>query len=424
MAKRTPTPPPNLRWNFFAFLTDSASWGIAQNFVSASTVLPAFVGQLTDSAPLIGLAGSIFFIGWMTPQIAYGRLIDNKPRKRPYLLGGLVGRPLLALVAVALWAGLAGRPEAMLALFFCCIGLWGLSDSLTGLAWLDILARAIPLRRRARLVGLAQSISGLAGVASGALIAVIIAGNPFPTNYAILFTLGAVLLIPSVVALFAIREPPPETHDAEAGSRPLSRDWLEPLKTDSTFRRLVLCRFLVALGELATSFYVVHATGELRLPQSIVGSFVTAQTAGTVVGAASLSILAERRGPCYAIRIGSAAGAAAPLVALGLQLCGPRSAAVYPLVYVLIGLVGGAYMPGFNNYAMEIPPEGKRAAYLGLGNSIMTIARFAPLAGGWLLESTSFPILFAATGAVTFCGFLAALRIPPLARASDEEGVQ
>ena len=52
--------PPHYRWNSTALMVGYISFGISFTFINVNTVMPALAGQLTDSAPLIGLIGTIF----------------------------------------------------------------------------------------------------------------------------------------------------------------------------------------------------------------------------------------------------------------------------------------------------------------------------------------------------------------------------
>ncbi|HET89346.1 MAG TPA: MFS transporter [Chloroflexi bacterium] len=403
--------PPHFRWNFAAFLTDYVCFSVAFTFVSFSTVMPALVGQLTSSAPVIGLVGAIFNGGWLLPQLAVAQLVNDKPYKKPYMLIGLTGRVTLWAIALGLWAGLARRPTAMLTLFFVCIGLFAVTDGLASVAWFDILARAIPLRRRGRLVGMSQFISGLIGIGVGALVGLTLEQRPFPDNYALLFTLAGLTLVPSVIALALIKEPPPQQNDSPTTGS--SRDWwLKILTNDSTFRRLILCRILVGMLGLASSFYVVHAANALHLPSSIIGGFVVAQTTTGIIASPVLGWISERWGPHHVARLTGAASLIGPLFALLAHLAGDGwLVRAYPIVYVALGFVNNAVMPGFMNYMLEIAPEGMCPAYIGLGNTILGVLTLVPMVGGWLLEATSYTTLFGVTSAFVLIGFLLSLSL-------------
>ncbi len=418
MSKDYGTLPPHYRRNFVAFLVDYVCFGVGFfSFINPSSVLPVFVRQLTDSAPVIGLVSTVFNGCWLLPQLAAARLMNDKPRKKPYMIAGLSGRVAFWVIALALWARLDRHPTAMLVLFFVCLGVFAASDGACSVAWFDILARAIPLKQRGRLIGIGQVISGLAGIGAAVLVGLILGRYPFPNNYALLFTLAGVTLIPSAIALVSIREPPPKDASPEANGQ-MEGSWLKFLVTDHVFRHLTVCRILVGMMGLAVPFYVVYAADVLRLPQSVVGGFVAAQTVGTVVASVVMGLVNERWGLRYVIRIGGAAAIAGPLFALAVHLTGgARLVQAYPFVYVTLGVTNSAWMLGFFNYLLEIAPEGMRPAYIGLGNTIMGVLTLAPIAGGWLLEATSYTTLFGVTAAIVAVGFLSTLGLKPPRRA-------
>ena len=78
-------------------------------------------------------------------------------------------------------------------------------------------------------------------------------------------------------------------------------------------------------------------------------------------------------------------------------------------------------MLGFYNYLLEIAPDDLRPSYIGLGNTIMGILTLAPTVGGWLLEATSYTVLFGITALLVFLGFLMALRLEPAMPAAVRE---
>jgi len=412
VSKNPETLPPHYRWNFFAILGDYIGFGLALTFVSVSSVLPAFVGQLTTSAPVIGLVGTVFRGAWLLPQLGAAHLIGDKPKK-PYLVAGMSGRVALWIIALALWAGLARYPVAMLVLFFACLALWASTDAVATVAWFDIFARAIPPRRRGRMIGVGQFIGGLAGVGVGVLVGLVLNRYAFPADYALLFALAGVMMALAAIALALIREPPPEEADPHTESK-AAGGWLKPLLTDRVFGYLMACRMLVGMVDMAIPFYVGHAEKVLRLPESTVGGFIIAQTVAGVIASPVLGWISERWGARNVIRIGSAAAAIGPLFALAAHLAGGGwLARAYPFVYVALGVVNSSWMLGFFNYMLEIAPPGIRSVYVGLGNTIMGALTLLPMLGGWLLEATSYTTLFGVTAGTVGLGFLLTLWLKP-----------
>jgi len=381
-------------------------------FVSISTVTPALVSQLTDSAFLIGSVGAVFRLGWMLPQMAVAHVVQGKPRKKPYLYPGIIGRFVAQLlVPAALLLGLARHPGAMLAVVFLYLALFSASDSVVAVPWYDILARAIPIERRGRLFGWSQAVGQLAGIGVGVAVSAILASPrlPFPRDYALLFALGLVSLLPSGIGLLLLREPPPEKSHVEE-IKQLRGGSLELVLSDSVFRRLIACRMLVALSGLASGFYVVHASDVGRLPERVIGQFVIAQTVGGLFGSLAFGWLSESRGPLWVIRVGSLAAAIGPVFALIADRApGPQSVWAYILVFLALGMLDSVWIQGFSNYILEISPGGMRPLYVGASNTILSLVTLAPIAGGWILENTSYAVLFGLTAAALCAGFVISL---------------
>ena len=415
---------PHLRWNSIAFLVDFAAFGAAFALVSVETVVPSLADQLTDSALVIGLVSTVFGAAWLLPQLAVAHVIKDKPSKQPYILPGIIGRHVaLLLVTLALWLGLARRPAAMLGVIFLYLALFAASDGVVAVSWFDILARTVPVKSRGRLLGVGQALSGLTGVGAGVLVGRILGapGFAFPANYALLFTTAAVLLVPSSVAIMLLREPPPEPvkHDEKAAAK---GKWLKLLADDRAFRRVIVCRILVAMVGLTSPFYVVHASDVLLLPSQTIGVFVIAQTLGGLVASLVLGALSARKGPLIVIRIGSVFAALAPLLALLADLAGGgRLAFAYPAVFVASGVANSIWTLGFFNYMLEIAPDDLRPVYVGAGNTIMGIMTLRTVFGGWLLESTSYATLFAVTIVLVGAGFLVTLTLKPSAEVAAHD---
>jgi MFS family permease len=415
------TLPPHYRRNFAALLVDYFTFGIAMNFFNPNSLLPAFVGELTDSAFIIGSVSSAFSGSWLLPQLVAARIINDKPRKKPYLLSGISGRVMFWIIALGLGLGLGQKsPAAMLALFFTCLIAWAASDGVASVAWFEIMAAAIPSNRRGRLLGTAQVLSSLGGIGAGILIGQILTHLSFPGNYTLTFALASTLLIPSTIALITLREVPSDIPQEET-SEPIEKQpsskhlitWLRLPFTNPSFRHVMICRIMVGMMGLATPFYVQHATKELLLPQGIIGTFVIAQTVAGVAASAILGWTCEHKGTQHVIRIGSAAAIMCPLFALATHIVGSHLAFAYPLAYVFLGIINSTWVMGFFNYLLEIAPEGMRPTYIGISNFVMGILTLVPMLGGWLLEITSYTVLFGTATVLVTVGFLLSLGLKP-----------
>jgi MFS family permease len=420
MAQHPETLPPHYRRNFIAFVVDYVSFGVSLGFMNLSSVVPAFVRHLTASAPLVGLSSTIFLGGFQLPQLLWAHWTGHKPRKQPTMMLGTVGRLFLLVIAVALWAGLGRFPGAMLAVFFAAMAVFSGLDGLVTITWFDIMARTIPTQRRGRMIGLAQVISGVLGIGVGALVGLILSTysrQPL-LGYALLFTLAAACMVPSTIGLALIREPAAESTTAEADRGRQAGQFRTALR-DPAFQRLLVCRLLLSGADMATPFFVLHAQDALQLPAGIIGAFVIAQTVGTILSSVVLGAVSERRGSRTVIRLASALAPLAPLIALAMHLSGSSwLVRGYPLAYAVVGAVFSAWMLGFANYTIEIAPQGLRPAYIGLSNTLAGVTVLMPTLGGWILQSSSYPVLFGLAFLIGAAGFIATLSLrAPLAAA-------
>jgi MFS family permease len=397
--------PPHYRRNFGAFMGDYVCFALAMTFANATTVLPDFVGRLTDSEVVVGLLTTVANGAWLLPQLLFAHLLTNKRRKKPYVTPvAILTRPLYLLYAVGLGMGLGGHPAlALFLLFVVQILLYG-GDALVSIAWFDVMGKAIPAIRRGRLVGTAQLISGLLSIGAGVLIAALLGadGPPFPQNYTIILALAGLSLLFSLFSWGLVVEPDEPVEEQRPAWRDYLSQLLQILRQDRALSRVTLVRLLAGFDGLALGFYILFATRELGLPPETVGLFTAAQTVGRILAALGLGTLSERAGSHRVVQVATLLSLTAPLVGLGLLLSGAQASAatvaIYAWIFVVIGVGVNARMLGFFNYVLEVAPAGQRPSYIGLFSTISGPLVLLPAVGGWLLHVTSYGVLFALTG--------------------------
>jgi len=242
------------RLNFICFVLDYVFFGVGMAFVSQTTVLPSFVSQLTDSAPLIGLASTIQTGAWLLPQLIAASYLADKDRKKPYiLLPAAVGRPVFWLLAGILFLPGDRPPTLILGLFFVSLAIFMGTDALASVAWFDVLSKAIPPTRRGRLIGAGQVLSGLLTVGAGAVVNALLGpqGPPFPHNYALLFFLAGLSFVVSWLAISFLREPVKPTQAKRLPWNAFLPKLLTVLRENRVFSLLTALRLLTGLSGMA-----------------------------------------------------------------------------------------------------------------------------------------------------------------------------
>ncbi len=411
--------------SFYGFLGDYISFKLAMTFLGESTILPALVAHFTTSSIIIGLSGSSYQVFWLIPQILLAEYVTRFPRKRMLLLQmAALGRLGIPLTALLLLLGALPGPTLFLALFFLAYWTFSITDSVAALAWLDLIARILPMRRRETLFATALIVGSLGGIGVGWITRLTLERLAFPLNFAMIFAYGSVCLYASVLAMLLIREPVEVPQEPTAPARPL-RERLGEMATifrqDHLARLLILARLLVQGSIMAWPFYVPLATQRLGLGEASLGTFTVVNTLAQVVGVSFYRLLARYRGP-RAVMIASAVPAfAGPFLALGASVL-PRSLGVPLLyaVYAAMGMFGVSIMLGYTNAMLEIAPEARRPVYMALGHTLIGLSALFPLGGGVLLRLASYPVLFSAACIPPLLGFILSLRVPRLGSSQEQ----
>jgi MFS family permease len=393
---------PHYRRNFLALAADWTCFTVALAFINYTTVIPSFVNRMTGFAPLVGLVTTINNGIWLLPQLLSAHYIASKERKKPFVIvAALVGRPMYLLVALALIVTGASYPWLIVGLFFLAETVFSATDGLGVVGWFDILSKAIPADRRGRLYSAAQISGGVLSVGAGLVVSQILGprGPGFPYDYSVLFLLCVGFLFLSVGFFSRVKESAQEVQEERPPWRTYIPRLLGVLRENRQLRMIVIVRLLAGLGTLAIPFYVTYATDVLQLREANIGLFVSAQVLGSIVASLAMGYLNERIGSKTVTVLTVAFGLGTPLLALVFHYHTPSGAILpyaYALVFVLIGGAYSGYMQGFTNFLLDIAPPGERPAYVGLYNTLGGTLLIVPLFGGWLLQTTSYPVLFGA----------------------------
>ena len=392
----------NYNWNFAVNLTDGALFWLAQSFLSAATILPFFVSQLTDNPLFIGLLAVIAQAGWHLPQLLSAGPIERTARKKPWVinLGFFVERlPVFLLPVAALLA--VDAPRWALALFLLTFTLYNVGAGLVAPAWQDLIASCFPTARRGRFMGITMSVGAVAGALGAVGSSRLLDTVPFPRNFLILFGLAALLMFISWLALAFAREPVRQVRRTEESRLRLWTRLGRILRRDRNFRRFLIARGLLAVGGMGMGFVTVAAVSKWNVPGGTVGNYTVALLVGQSVSNLLFGLLADRKGHKLPLVLGGLAASLAYVIA-GLAAAAP----LYYLVFFLLGVYVSAMIVSGLMIVLEFVGSEQRPTYVGVTNSVIgAINLVIPLFGGWLARF-SYDYLFAFSAAV---GLLAVL---------------
>ena len=400
--------PPFRRLLWLLVATDFCR-GIGMFMVLPTTTVPAFLAARGASPLVIGLTATLMVGLMLLLQLLSRAVMDRfQRRKRALIIIHLTAVTPYALIAAADWL-LPGHPRAVMIL---TILLLTGSQTMLGLAipaWLDMVARVIPLEWRGRYFGLASGGSALGGIIGGTLL---LGMNHWlgPAVFAPAFLAAAGFLALSMVA-FAVA-PVPEAvfvHPAEP-LRAALRKAVAACHVRTDFGRLVVsfCAFLFAGAVIP--FFTLYATDPVRglgLPANIFSRMTLWQALGGAVGALALGRMVDRHGPRWPWLM---ATLIIPLVVLAFAVW-PQ-----PAVVVAASLMVGVLTVHWSVSApalLELSPPGDKSGYIAMANLAGFLPAMAgPLVMGAVIQQRSYHAAFviAALAGLLAAGFALAIR--------------
>lgn len=394
----------HVRHNVVALSLDFGLFLVGLSFASQSTILPAFAAHLGASNLIIGAIPALMTLGWNLPSLFAAGYTESLARKLPFVLRYTLWErlPFVGLAAVAFFLA---RPAPGLSLALM-LGLLLVITSAGGVlmpAWMDIVARTVPVGLRGRFFAVASLLGGAGGLLGSALTAWVLARMPAPDGYAVCFLMAALCMGLSYAALARVREsraaavevaPPLGVYLRRAGRM---------LRDDRNLAWFLFARALIFVGMMASGFYTVYALRHYAAPDWAVGVFTTALLAGQMAGNVALGALADRAGHLAPLGI----GAGALLVAnTGAWLV--PSLELFIAVFVLQGLhLAAVNVSGLNVLLEFAPTPALRPTYVGLGTTLLTPVAFgAPLVAGLMADAFGFPAVFVVAGLGSLAGLV------------------
>ena len=388
----------NFKHNVVVNTIDLSFYFFSDSFWSINTILPVFAATLTDSPFLIGLIPAIVNAGWFLPQLFMSGHISNMPRVLPLSkkMGFLERIPFMFMPLLALLIGKVENQTVFWLLFLLMV--WrGVGSGFSALPWQELNARVFPITHRSRYIGFSRVVAQSVGVL-GSLLSVFLLGKyPYPSNYAIGFTVAAVSLWISFWAYSQNREPEIEIHPDlvdEGESKPKGGTWQlmkRILKSDGNFRRYLIARSLAFIGNMASAFMAVYAMQRFSLGDEQAAIFTAVLLITGIFGYAFWGALGDRIGPQKVVVLSFITWGMGLIVAIFA-----RNLWVYYAVFALFSLYSSGLNVGDMMLVMEIGEERYRPVYLGMARSLTGVfLLLAPVLSGWLVEKFSYLVMFA-----------------------------
>jgi len=378
-------------------LINGACFSLAETLVDASLVLALFVRELGGSTLLVGLLPSLKNGGFLLPQLLVAGRITGMPRMMPLYRRAAIARTVLFLCLTLIMFAATVLPVGIaLTLFVVAYSAYNLTGGSSSLAFQDIVAKAIPPRQRGNFFSYRQLIGGLLAFAiAGPLVQWLLADDapvPFPFNYGVLATIALLLVAAGLASFSMIDEPPLPKAGTPHSIGDTLRSVPHLLRTQIDLRRFVASRLLARAGAIADPFYILYAREALDIAPRYVGMYLAVRVLSAALSNILWGRVADREGNRRLLLRTSAIAALVPVAALAVSWAfAPGSAPLawsFSLVFLCIGLSIDGSGTASTMYLLEISPDTERPTYAGVANTMLGVATFLPVLGGWLLRLT------------------------------------
>jgi len=396
------------RRNFLSALWHGAFLALGIALTQPTTVISAFVADLTGSTVWVGGLSTVLTAAGALPQLIVARWIEPRPRKMPYLMVAIY----LRVVSWGMLAGLTyaigpSHPQLLAWVLVGLLALFYAGGGLGGVPYTDIIGKIIPPERRGAFFGGKQALAGPLSVGAALLARQILATTAYPANYALLFGLAAFSLLVASLGFWVIREPPRADADGRVASW---REYAEQLReVAGRLRTLIGVQWLTGFSLMVLPFYVVYARQALGAPPRAIGWFMLAQVLGGVFGNLVWAWLVDQYGSRLMLSVCGTISMVTPLLAILLGQFGWIG--LLPVI-VLGGATFHGRQVGFSSALLEIAPTAERPTYSALNVVLILPVAFLSLIAGLLLERWSYPTLFVIAAGFIGMGVLLTQRLP------------
>jgi MFS family permease len=384
---------------------------LAEQLASPGLVLPWLLASLGAPVALSGWLVPVRQAGSLVPQLVVADALRGFPRRKWFwVAAGVFQATMLLLMAVA---AATLPPAAAGAAIVVLLALFSVASGVGSVAFSDVVGKTVPRGRRGRMLALRASLGGGLALIAGLVMRAYLGGDVSLAPLLLLLVAAAGLWIAGAGFFALIPEPAGVTGGRSNGLRAALRQ-MTLLVREAALRRFVIARLLLLSVELTMPYLTLYARSRPGVDAQDLGTFVIAVSIAAVVSSplwGRFSDLASNR----VMAAGAVIGAVAVTVAVALDRAPVdlRSAELYAVVFVILGLAEGGVRLGRKTYLVDMAPAGEKGTYKALTNTVVGVVMLVAGGLGAVAQAVGVELFLGGLGAMMLAGAILSWRLPP-----------
>ena len=374
-------------------------------FKTESVIMPAVLDTIGGPGWLRGCLPLLNRFGCSVPPILFARRLTLMRRKKRGLAACTLAMSMVFLALASMWlitgtSNYGWMPVCFLVLYT----LFFIATGMNQLAFSTVQGKLIQPARRGRLL-LASNVVGAACAIAVAwyLLGHWLRSSGGDIQYIFGFA-GFCFGVSAPTALLLV-EPADNYRQPTVAIAQHFTAAAEILIRDVNFRRLAIVAALFGTSLMLFPHYQALGRERLGLQLDNLMWWVIVQNTGTALFSLAAGPVADWRGNRLVLRVILFGVSSVPVVAIVLAHAGSLGAALYCLVFVMIGLTPLTFRT-LNNYTLEICEPADHPRYLSaLSLCLATPIFLSPLVG-LAVDATSYELVFFGVAGILLLGWL------------------
>jgi MFS family permease len=409
--------------------TDRNIWNLylevfwAGLFSAAASFNATFAVRLGASNTMIGWLSSIPSLIAVLILVPSARFLERRANRTPWIWGSLfVGRLGYGLIAALPWLLSGHQAESLIGLLIAL----SLPNTFFGAGFGPLMADVVPERDRARVMANRSIIVGITVAVTTFLAgkwleaSVNLRWGAFPANYQIVYIIGFLASMMSMVFLLRIKVPESKVIPRAPRVKLTLAQVKSLLGQNRDFVRLTVNTLAFSFGEwLISPLYIIFFIRHLEATDGWIGLNSTLANIGAIIGYTLWQRWINKLGYMRAL-----------LITIPFSACYSLLVGLFPnLTTILVwGVLINVINPGLSlshyNILLKLSPPERRASYIAIYSSIMNVGAFiGPMIGVALSKTIDIRLLLIIGGSIRLAGallfYIFRIRVPESERVSE-----